>query len=93
VIAAHRQVIALRIRVIATLHFAHAPPIERCWITVLLIASNHAALAADALRHIEVKAILLTRFQGSHGYQRPALDLDLHQGFRNGREQRALHQR
>ena len=63
---------ALRIRVIPTLHFADAPPVERSRIAVLLIAGHHAALAADALRHVEVKSILLTCFQESRGNQRPA---------------------
>ncbi len=60
VIAAHREIVALRVRVVPAFDFADAPPVDARGIAVLLVARHHAALAADALRHIEVKAILLT---------------------------------
>jgi hypothetical protein len=58
-IAAHRQMQALRIRVPATFNFADAPPIDVRGISVLLVTSDDATLAADTLCHVEVKAVLL----------------------------------
>ena len=78
-IAAHREVMALRVRIVAAFHFAHAPPVEFRGISVLLVAGHHAALAADALRHVEVKAVLFAVFERTRRDQRPGLDLDLHQ--------------
>ena len=65
VVAAHRKVVALRIRIVAAFHFAHAPPVDRRRIAVLFVAGHHTALAADALRHIEVKAVLLARLESA----------------------------
>ena len=75
------------------LDFAHAPPVDRRRIAVLFVAGHHAALAADALRHVEVKAILFAGFQRALGDQRSGLKLDLYQRAGRGREQSALHQR
>jgi hypothetical protein len=50
---------APRIRVPASFDFTHTPPIDIRRISVLLIASHHAALAPDALSHVKVKRILL----------------------------------
>jgi hypothetical protein len=47
--------------IVAALDFSHAPPVDRGRIAVLLVARNDAALAADALRHVEVKTVLLAR--------------------------------
>jgi len=58
-VATHRQMQTLRVRVPATLNFADASPIDVRGISVLLVASNHATLATDTLRHIKVKAVLL----------------------------------
>src|SRR6185369_4487721 len=43
VIAAHREVIALRVRIMPALKFAYTPPVQRGGIAVLLIASDNAA--------------------------------------------------
>jgi hypothetical protein len=43
------------------LDFTDPLPVDLRGITILLVASNYAALAADALPHIEVEAILLAR--------------------------------
>jgi len=40
---------------------------DRRWIAVLFVGKPPRALAADALRHIEVEAILLTGFSGRSG--------------------------
>ena len=64
-IAAHREIVALRIRIVAAFDFAHAPPVDVGRISVLLVAGHHAAFAADALRHVEVKAVLFSRLQRS----------------------------
>jgi len=58
VVAAHRKVMPLGVRIMAAFDFADAPPVEFGGIPVLLIASDNAAFTADALRHIEVKAVL-----------------------------------
>src|SRR5437762_11449802 len=62
-VAAHREMESLCVGIKAALDFSDSPPINFSWISVLLIASHHAAFAADALRHIEVKAILLAQLQ------------------------------
>lgn len=51
----------LCVRINSALNLAHTSPENIRRIPVLLIACNHAALASDALRHIEVKPVLLTR--------------------------------
>jgi hypothetical protein len=48
------------IRVSASLDFTHAPPKDIGRISILLIAGHHAAFAADAARHIKVKAVLFS---------------------------------
>lgn len=58
-IATHRQMQPLRVRIPATFNFADASPIDVRGISVLLVASNDATLAADTLRHIKMKAVLL----------------------------------
>jgi hypothetical protein len=60
-VAAHGKVEALGERVSATLDFAYSSPVNRKRIAVLLCAGDFAAAAADTLRHVEVKAVLLTR--------------------------------
>jgi hypothetical protein len=61
VVASHGEIVANGIRIDATLDFAHATPENIRWISILLVAGNHAALAPDALGHIEMKAILFAR--------------------------------
>ncbi len=62
-IAAHGKVIALGIRVMPAFHLTNAPPVDGGRIPVLLIARHYAALATDALGHVEVKAVLLAGFR------------------------------
>src|SRR5579863_2344209 len=93
VIAAHRQVMTLRIRVMPALHFANSPPIDCGRIAVLFVTSHYAAFATYTLRHIEVKTILFADPQRAFWDQRSGLKLDLYQRTNRGREQCALHQR
>jgi hypothetical protein len=60
-IAAHGKIVAVRVRVRSTFDLSHAPPENVSWVPVLFIAGYNAAFAADALRHVEVKPILLSR--------------------------------
>jgi hypothetical protein len=91
-IAAHGEVIALRVGIVTAFYLAHAPPVERRGIAVLFVARHHAALAADALGHVEVKAVLLARFQRTLRNQRRGLHLDLNQRAGGRGKQRAFHQ-
>jgi len=69
-VTTHRQVLALCIRVPSAFDFTDAPPIDVRGISVLLVTSDNATLAADTLRHVKVKAVLLANFQGSLGNSR-----------------------
>jgi hypothetical protein len=77
-IAAHRQVMALRMRVMPALHFANPPPVDCGRIAVLFVASHHAALATDTLRHIEVETKLFAGPQRAFRDQRSGLKLYLY---------------
>src|SRR4030095_8869316 len=57
VVAPHRQVRLRGVRVPAALNLADATPVDRRGVAVLLVAGDDAALAADALPHVEVEAI------------------------------------
>jgi hypothetical protein len=70
VIAAHRKVGALRVGIEAALDFSHSPPIDGCRISILFVASHHAALTADALRHVKMKSVLLPRLERAFGNSR-----------------------
>ncbi len=61
VVAAHREIVASGVRPGAAFDLADAPPANVGGISVLLVARDLAGAAADALRHIEVKAILFAR--------------------------------
>ena len=43
----------------AAFDLADAAPVDRRGVAVLLVAGNHAALAADAAAHVDVEAVLL----------------------------------
>ena len=58
-VAADGKVVPLRRRIGAALDLSHAPPKDIGRISILLVARHHAAFAADALRHVEMKAVLL----------------------------------
>jgi|SRR6185437_3866894 len=67
-VAAHRNVKALRIWIETALNLADAAPIDVGRVSILLVAGHHAALATDALRHIEVKTVLLARLKIASRY-------------------------
>src|SRR5689334_23323751 len=71
VIAAHRQVQALCIGKDAAFNLAHSAPVQVTGVAVLFVARHHAALAAYALGHVEVEAVLLTRARRSFRNQGP----------------------
>jgi hypothetical protein len=48
----------LRVRIPAALDFTHAAPVDVRRISILFVAGDDAALAPDALAHVEVKAEL-----------------------------------
>ena len=60
-VAAHREVEALSERVRAAFDLADPAPVQMRWSVVLFVAGDLAAVAADALRHVEVEAVLLAR--------------------------------
>jgi hypothetical protein len=57
-ITAHREMEPLRMGVPTAFYFTDTAPVNMRGIPVLLVARNHATLADDALRHVEVEAIL-----------------------------------
>src|SRR5579862_594719 len=66
-IATHRQVQAMSIRIPTTLNLSNSTPVDVRRVAVLLVAGHNATLATDALRHVEVKTILLARFRRASG--------------------------
>jgi hypothetical protein len=87
VVRAHREVEAVSIGVGATFGLADATPAEIGGVAVLFIAGDLAGAAADALGHVEVKAVLLARRKGAIGNE-SGLDLYLRQ--RDGKEFQAV---
>ena len=69
-IAAHREMKALRVGIEAAFNLSNPPPIDVSRVSVLLITGDDAALAADTLRHIEVEAILFAGLKRSTRDQR-----------------------
>ena len=61
VVAANREVMSLGERITTALDFAYAPPENVGRISILFVAGHHAAFTANALRHVEVKPVLLAR--------------------------------
>jgi D-aminopeptidase len=59
VVAPHRQVRAVHRRKPAALNLTNTPPVDRRRVGVLFVAGDDAALAADALRHVHMKTVLL----------------------------------
>jgi hypothetical protein len=57
----------MSIRIPAAFDLSDPPPVDFGWVSVLLVAGHHAALATDALRHVEVKAILFAWFRKALG--------------------------
>lgn len=49
------------------LDLSNTAPVDFRWVSVLLVAGDHAALAADALRHVKVKAMLFSCFRQAVG--------------------------
>ncbi len=62
-VAAHGKIMAAGIGVSAAFNLANAAPANLGRISILLVAGDLARSAADALRHVEVEAILLARPQ------------------------------
>jgi hypothetical protein len=56
---------ALGVWIPSPFDFSHATPVNFRWISVLFVARHNAALAADALAHVEVKPILLAGQQSA----------------------------
>jgi hypothetical protein len=75
----------LRQGIIASLNFAHPAPVQLSGVPVLLVARHNATLAADALRHIEVEAVLFARVWAARRYQ-----LSGHAGGRGVGSRRAV---
>ena len=59
-VAAHRKIVAVRFGYTA-FNLADATPENIRGISVLFVAGHDTAFAADAFRHVEMKAILLAR--------------------------------
>ncbi len=62
-VAAHGKIVAAGIGVGAAFNLANAPPANLRGVSVLLVAGDLAGAAADALRHVEVEAVLLSRLE------------------------------
>jgi hypothetical protein len=58
VVAAYREIEPVSIGIPPALDLSHAAPVDVRRIPVLLLAGDNAALASNAPRHVEVKAIL-----------------------------------
>ena len=58
-VASHRQIQAVRIGIPPAFDFSHPAPVDFGGIPVLLVTRYDAALAPNALRHVEMKAVLL----------------------------------
>jgi hypothetical protein len=58
-VTAHRQIEAVRVWIPTALNLAHTAPVDVRRISVLLVAGHDAALATDALLHVEMKTVLL----------------------------------
>src|SRR6185437_284287 len=58
-IASHRYVVSPRIRIRASFNLPHSSPQDVGGIAILFVASHYTAFAPDALRHVEVKTVLL----------------------------------
>jgi hypothetical protein len=59
VVAAHGEIQPLGEGIDAAFNLADTAPVEIGGIIVLFVAGDLAAVAADALRHVEVEAVLL----------------------------------
>jgi hypothetical protein len=69
-IATHGEIMPPSARVMSALHFADPPPVKTSRVPVLLVTRDDATLATDALRHIEVKTVLFTRFKRTRRNER-----------------------
>jgi hypothetical protein len=72
-VASHREIRARRLWKEATLDLSDAPPVDRRRIAVLLVAGDDTALAADALAHVDVEAVLLARSRNAIRHPRNSL--------------------
>src|SRR5205085_1763043 len=69
VIASHREIGAMGIRVRAAFEFTESAPLDLGRVSVLLVARDLTGAAADTLRHVEVKSILFARLKRPIGNQ------------------------
>ncbi len=67
VVAAHGEIVALRVGIGAAFDLADAAPDDVGGVAVLLVAGDLAGAAADALGHVEVEAILFAFFERARG--------------------------
>ena len=65
VVAAHGEIVAMRVGVGAAFDLADAAPANVGGVAVLLVAGDLAGAAADALGHVEVEAVLLAGFESA----------------------------
>jgi hypothetical protein len=59
VIATHREVVALCLRIASSFQLSDATPQDVCRISILFVARNFAGAAPNTFRHVEMKAMLL----------------------------------
>jgi hypothetical protein len=67
VIASHRQMQPLGVRIPAALNFTYSPPVDIRGIPVLLVASHNTTFATNTFGHVEMKAVLLARQESTLG--------------------------
>ena len=69
-VAAHRKVEPLGVGIGTALNFTHPPPLNAGRVVILLVAGYLATVAADALRHVEVEAVLFAVGRGKSAGRR-----------------------
>ena len=67
VIASHRQMQSLGVRIPAALNFTYSPPVDIRRIAVLLVTSHNTTLASNTFGHVEMKAVLLAGQESTLG--------------------------
>ncbi len=64
-IAAHGKVQSPRVGIPAASDFSDAAPVDIRRVSILFVAGDDATFAADALRHVEVEAVLFAEFESA----------------------------
>ena len=67
VIASHRQMQSLGVRIPTAFDFTYSPPVDIRGIAVLLVASHNTTLATNTFGHVEMKAVLLAGQESTLG--------------------------